>query len=88
MSKTPNQFAALEKLQEAYCDLKRLGFQDIIYCPKDGSIFEVIEAGSTGVHDCYYEGTWPDGHWNVVCSDGDEGSSYPILWRMKREPER
>lgn len=83
-----SEFLALEKIHSGYTALKKLGFNDIIYCPKDGSIFEAIEMGSMGIHDCYYEGVWPDGCWWWVHEDGDESPAHPSLWRTKRIEER
>ena len=38
---------ALRMMCDAYQRLKDFGWNDAIYCPKDGSIFDVIEAGSS-----------------------------------------
>jgi hypothetical protein len=61
------QQAALDKMFEAYEELRRLGWQDAIYCPKDGTHFQTVQLGSTGVHDCAYHGEWPDGHYMTFC---------------------
>lgn len=71
--------AAIQQLFDAYLALKALGWNDVMYCPKDGTHFDAIEIGSTGIHDCNYEGTWPDGHWWVY--DGDMWPSRPVLFR-------
>jgi len=73
--------AALRVMFGAYERLKKLGWRDAIYCPKDGTIFEVIEAGSTGIHLCHYEGEWPKGTWWVHGND-DLWPSRPILFRQ------
>ena len=73
---------ALLNLFEAYQDLKRLGWNDAIYCPKDGTWFDAIEAGSTGIHNCQYQGQWPNGGWWVA--DGDVWPSRPILFRLRQ----
>lgn len=73
---------ALVKLFEAYQELKRLGWNDIIYCPKDGTWFDAIEVGSTGIHDCHYEGVWPDGHW-WLAEAHDLWPSRPVLFRER-----
>lgn len=75
----PDEQAALNVLFGAWLRLKELGWQDAEYCPKDGSEFKVIEAGSTGFHDCVYLGEWPTGGWWV--HDGDTYPSRPILWK-------
>ena len=43
------------------------GWKEGIYCPKDGSHFAIITAGSTGIFSGYYLGEWPDGM--VVMAD-------------------
>lgn len=62
--------------------LKELGWNDAIYCPKDGSLFDVIEFGSTGIHTCHYEGEWPTGSW-WVRDAGDFWPSQPTMFRLK-----
>lgn len=74
--------ASLLKIQEAYRELKAQGWADAIYCPKDGSVFLSIEAGSVGVHDTVYVGDWPDGSW-FIQAGGDLWPSRPILWKPK-----
>ena len=76
----PDEDAAIRMLFDAYTRLKDFGWRDAIYCPKDGTEFKVIEAGSTGKHDCIYQGDWPDGTWWIV-EDGDLWPSRPILWK-------
>lgn len=84
-AKMPDEQAALKQLFEAYIRLKELGWNEAIYCPKDGSMFSAIEAGSTGIHECNYTGEWPDGSWNIY--DGDMWSAYPILWRSRKDTD-
>jgi len=59
----PDAYACLRVMMDAYCRLKELGWNDAIYCPKDGSMFKAIEFGSTGIGDCSYDGDWPTGRW-------------------------
>jgi hypothetical protein len=64
--------------------LREFGWNDGMYAPRDGTVFEVIEFGSTGVFDCYYEGEWADGYWMV--SDGMDlypSRSVPLMFRLK-----
>lgn len=77
--------AALAKMFEGWYELKRLGWNDAIYCPKDGSTFLVIEPGSTGIHKAHYEGEWPKGRW-WVHEAGDLWPSRPCLWKPKAQP--
>ncbi|QPF81706.1 hypothetical protein IC762_12480 [Bradyrhizobium genosp. L] len=69
----PDEKAAIAALWDAHQRLRELGWREPQYCPKDGSDFKVIELGSTGIFDCYYQGKWPDGLYMV--SDG--GDIYP-----------
>ena len=78
----PDEQAALLVMCAAHERLRKLGWADAIYCPKDGSLFDVIEAGSTGVQTAHYDGAWPKGTW-WVHGDGDLWPSRPILWRAK-----
>ena len=76
----PAEKDALRVMMDAWIRLKDLGWREAIYCPKDGTKFHAIEAGSTGIFESWYEGTWPDGHW--WCFDhGDIWPARPILFR-------
>lgn len=78
----PDEAAALRQMHDAYTRLQKLGWREAIYCPKDGTVFDAIEVGSTGIHDCHYEGEWPNGHWWT--RDGDDlWPSRPSLYRLK-----
>lgn len=83
----PDEKAAIHALFDAWVRLKQLGWNDAVYCPKDGSEFDAIEAGSTGIHRCYYEGKWPDGHW-WIRGDDDLYPSHPVLFRVSQEIPR
>ena len=80
----PDERSAILAMQDAHTRLRELGWDDATYCPKDGSMFHVIEAGSTGIHDASYQGKWPTGSW-WIHHDGDMSPSRPILF--KRYPE-
>jgi hypothetical protein len=85
----PTTAAALQVMTQAYERLEELGWRAAMYCPKDRSPFQAIEAGSTGVHDCHYEGKWPNGsYW--ISADYDLWPANPILFRpidaADREP--
>lgn len=54
----PDEKSAIGAMFIAYIRLKELGWKDIIDCPKDGSSFSVIEAGSARVHTVHYSGGW------------------------------
>lgn len=78
----PTEYDCLRVMMEAYSRLKELGWKDAIYCPKDGTVFDAIEVGLTGVHPCHYEGTWPTGSW-WTHDAGDLWPSRPSLFRKR-----
>lgn len=82
----PDVATALREMSRAFHRLKDFGWREAIYCPKDGSEFEVIEAGSTGIHRCHSDGKWPTGHWWIL-ADGDLWPSRPILFRLLPEAQ-
>jgi hypothetical protein len=76
----PTDQDAIRVLLNAHLRLKELGWDDAIYCPKDGSLFEALEAGRTESGLCQYLGVWPNGRWWMHEVSG-LWPSYPILWR-------
>lgn len=78
----PTDKDAISALFEAYQRLKELGWRESCYCPKDGSMFDAIECGSTGIHDCSYSGEWPKGYY-FIHADNDLWPSRPVLFRPK-----
>jgi hypothetical protein len=80
----PDEQSAIRAMFSAWQRLKELGWGDAIYCPKDGSTFKVIEAGSTGIFDCHYSGEWPGGHY-MIEADNDLWPSRPILYKLTPE---
>jgi hypothetical protein len=74
----PDTFAAVGALFRARERLKRLGWREGIYCPKDGSAFAFIQFGSTGIFAGRYRGQWPDGR-----IDNGDGSAAPegVMWK-------
>lgn len=81
----PTEQDAIDLMHECYIRLKELGWNDPQYCPKDGSEFDVIEIGSTGIFKCQYQGEWPNGsYW--LCDGHDVYSSRPAMYR-KTEAE-
>ena len=63
----PTHEAALHQAHTARERLKKLGWREGIYCPKDGTSFALVEWGSTGVHCGHYMGEWPEG--SIYCGD-------------------
>lgn len=82
----PDEKAALRAMHDAFTRLRELGWREAAYCPKDGSMFDCIEAGSTGIHRGYYSGEWPTGSWTVA-DEHDSYPSRPILFRLDPEAE-
>ena len=76
----PDERSAIRMMMDAHTRLTDMGWKDAIYCPKDGTVFEVIEPGSTGIFKCLYEGQWPKGSWWIL-EDSDMSPSRPVLFR-------
>ena len=83
----PDEKSAIRAMFDAHDRLRELGWREAIYCPKDGSSFQVIEPGSTGVFRCHYQGEWPKGSWWI--DDEDEGfcPSHPVLFKLYPEDQ-
>jgi len=82
----PTEQDAINTIYRAYTRLKELGWNDAVFCPKDGSNFKVVEAGSLGIFDCIYHGEWPKGSWWLL--DGhDVYPPRPILYKLTEEDE-
>lgn len=81
----PDEQAALRVMFMVWERLKDFGWNDPVYCPKDGTEFDVIELGSTGVFSGRYVGTWPDGHWELM-DDRDvyPTSRQPAMFRLRK----
>lgn len=86
VARMPDEKDAIKTLFDAWLRLKEIGWNDASYCPKDGSAFQVIEAGSTGIFRCRYEGEWPKGSWWVEDAN-DIYPSRPILYRLYPDDE-
>lgn len=82
----PDEQAARKLFFDAWLRLRDFGWREACYCPKDGRTFDVIEAGSSGVHACSYEGEWPTGRYWVHGED-DLYPSHPTLFRERSEDE-
>lgn len=77
----PDEESARRLLFDAYIRLKEFGWNDAIYCPKDGRVFDAIEIGSAGTHPCTYQGDWPKGSWWI-----EDCPSRPVLFRASDQP--
>lgn len=78
--RTTQERQLLLRMFSCYDQLKHLGWNDAMYCPKDGSKFLSISAGSTGVCITSYRGEWPTGTWWGY-EAGDVWPLHPILWK-------
>jgi len=83
----PDETTALKVMFSAYQRLEELGFKNAIYCPKDGTVFEAIEAGSTAIGRCMYNGKWPTGHYWML-EARELWPSRPILFRSIKSIEQ
>lgn len=87
----PTEQDAIKLMNVGFDRLKALGWSEAMYCPKDGSTFDAVEVGSTGIHQTHYSGEWPTGSW-WVSDAGDLWPSHPVLYRPteaeKAERER
>jgi hypothetical protein len=81
----PDEQSAIKAMFEAWQRLKELGWREASYCPKDGTHFQAIESGSTGIHDCNYQGEWASGSWWVY--DGDVWPARPCLFKLYPEDQ-
>lgn len=79
----PDEQTAIRMMFDAYQRLKELGWNNAQYCPKDGSTFDSIEVGSTGIHRTFYSGVWPKGVWYTQ-DRGDLWPAHPILYRKNK----
>lgn len=77
--------SAIRHMWDGWYRLRDFGWREAIYCPKDGTHFQAIEAGSTGIHDCNYQGKWPHGSWWLF--DGDIWPAQPILFKLYPEDQ-
>lgn len=87
----PNEESAIKLMFDAYDRLRQFGWREAMYAPKDGTHFQIIENGSTGIFDCAYSGEWPNGQWMLYDQyDCYPSSISPALFRLypKDEKER
>lgn len=72
----PDERAAISNLFAAFIRLNELGWRDASYAPR-GKRLELIECGSTGIHDGYRD---EHGFW--IHSHDDTWPSKPVLFRL------
>lgn len=84
---TPAEREILDRMRIDYHRLEKLGWKPAVYCPKDGSTFLAITAGSSWASPCQYHGEWPMGAW-LLLEAGDMWPCYPILWKPLQQKEK
>lgn len=77
----PDVHECLRLMMQVHLRLKEMGWNEPIYAPKDGTTFEVLTFGSTGIFKCRYLGEWPKGGFFVE-DGGDLWPSDPIAYRL------
>jgi hypothetical protein len=87
-ARMPDEQAAIRALWDAHQRLKELGWKEPMYCPKDGTHFNIIELGSTGIFEGSYRGEWPNGSWD----SWDEHDAYcssiaPAMFKLFPEDQ-
>lgn len=73
----PTESEALRVMMCAYERLKELGWREPRYMPTDGSAFQAVELGSTGVH----EATRDDAGRCWIFDGGDTWPSTPFMFK-------
>ena len=74
----PTEQRAIRTLFDAWYRLKELGWREACYVPRDGSLCEFIECGSTGIH----QGCADEKGRIWLHADGDLWPSHPVLFRV------
>jgi len=76
----PTAETAMAVIQVATERLRDLGWVEIEYSPKDGSVFDSYVMGMPTAIPTSYLGTWPEGGW-FTHEAGDIYPAYPSLFR-------
>lgn len=76
----PDEASAIAVMWQARERLKELGWADFVSAPRDGSLFHVIEPGSTGIHVCSYLRDAAGGEF-WIHADNDLWPTDPVLWK-------
>lgn len=73
----PTESKAIHALFDAWYRLKELRWREAMYVPRDGTLCEFIECGSTGIH----RGHADENGRVWLHDDGDMWPSNPVLFR-------
>lgn len=75
--------SAIDDLYAAYTALRKDGWRDVIYAPKDGTEIEIIELGSTGIHKVSWQSFdhQPLDSCGRFFGSAEDFPSHPVLWR-------
>lgn len=79
----PTDEDAVRALHRAWLRLKELGWREAMYAPRDGSYFDSIEAGSTGIHNTRVMMLAHEHPTFWVDADGDSWPARPVLFRIR-----
>lgn len=84
----PDEQAAIRTMFDAWQRLKELGWCEGQYSPRDGTMFKVIELGSTGIFDCDCHGEWPNCTWTTYDDrDAYPSSNPPAMFKLNPEDQ-
>ena len=72
----PETASVIAMMQSTCSRLRKLGWSEGMYCPKDGREFAVISAGCAAILTGRYTGTWPHGRIQVL----DTGLPHTECW--------
>lgn len=87
-ARMPDERSAIRAMFDAYDRLRELGWCEGIYSPRDGTVFKIIELGSTGIFDCDCHGEWPDCTWTTYdAHDAYPSSKPPALFKLLPEDQ-
>lgn len=82
-AKYPDEASAIRAMFDGYTRLKQMGWREANYAPTDGSMLDVIEPGSTGIHLATR-----DTQRHFWIHDDDTWPSTPCLFRPCAAPQR
>jgi|ERR1035437_9987939 hypothetical protein len=78
----PDEKSAINAMFDAWLRLKELGWREGVYSPRDGTMFKVIELGSTGIFGCDCHGEYPNCTWTTYDHDAYPSSKPPAMFKL------
>ena len=77
----PFAHPAMADISRLTSELRNAGWNDIAYCPKDGTVFLAWSPINGPLpYRCSYDGEWPNGSW-WACTCGDIWPDRPVLFK-------